>query len=131
MQFFTEEALQSLLKVEKVHKYAYGYEVLRQLGIIRKSKSPTDDRYHTKKYGQSLRYGQYGVVAACINHGIKASKSEADSINNILSQWIAFEKWAAGQESNKSYKNGSAFSYINYYKGSTVNEYLKSYPFTS
>jgi hypothetical protein len=88
------------------------------------------DRYHTKEFGQALRYGQYGVVAACVNHGLDKNKSETEAINVILSQWTKFEVWAQARKSNSIYKVDSSFDFVNYYKGSTINSDLEAYPFT-
>lgn len=131
-KFFKEADLSPVLKVKDVNKYAYGYEVLRLLDIKQKSKpSVKGDRYHIKEFGQALRYGQYGVVAVCVNHGLVANKQEAETLEIILSQWPKFEVWALKQPSNAIYKVDSSFDYVNYYKGSTINADLKAYPFVA
>lgn len=131
-KFFDQAALASLLKISEAAKYAYGYQVLELLELRRKVKPKTKgDRYHTKEFGQALRYGQYAVVTACANLGPPASKTEAQIVDSILGQWQNFEAWAAKQPSNKPYTTGSAFDFDNYYKGSTINSDLKNYTFTS
>lgn len=129
-KFFRENELRSVLKLGEIEKYAYGYEVLRLLEEKRKTKSTAKkDRYHTSQFGQALRYGQYAVVAVCANRGLAAKKSEGDITNAILSQWLGFEGYAAKRPENKGYITGRSFDYVNYYKGSTVNENLKNYEF--
>jgi hypothetical protein len=130
-QFFKGSALSSLLKVKDTGKYAYGYEVFALLDSKRKQKpSVKGDRYHTKSYGQALRYGQYAVVAACANLGPSKSKSEGPALESVLKQWITFESWAEKLQSNSTYKSGTSFDYVNYYKGSTINADLQQYSFS-
>lgn len=129
-KYFKDADLSPVLKVKDVNRYAYGYEVLRLLGIKQKSKpSVKGDRYHIKAFGQAIRYGQYSVVAVCVNHGLAANKHEAEILGIILSQWTKFEEWATKRASNKIYKAGSALDYASYYKGSTINVDLKKYSF--
>lgn len=130
-KFFKEGAIASVLKLGDAGKYAFGYEVLRLLDEKRKNKPKTQgDRYHTKEFGQALRYGQYAVVAICANSGLAAKKTEVEAIETVLSQWIGFEKWAEQQSTNSKYKVDSSFDYVNYYKGSTINANLQSFAFT-
>jgi len=44
-------------------------------------------------------------------------------------QWMGFESWAEGLQSNSSYKSGASFDYVNYYKGSTINADLQHFAF--
>lgn len=130
-KYFKEGAIEKLLKVTDADRYAFGYEVLELLGKQKKNKPKTKgDRYHTKEFGQALRYGLYAVVAACTNKGIAAQKTEAHAVNAILSQWLKFEEWAEKQPANATYKSGTSFDHVNYYKGSTINDDLRNYPFT-
>jgi AIPR protein len=130
-KFFDESAITNVLKIKDAGRYAFGYAVLNILEEKRKAKPKTKgDRYHTKEFGQALRYGQYAVVAVCTNRGIASNQSEAQIIYTILSQWTKFEKWAEQQASNANYKKGSAFDYVNYYKGSTLPADLQAYAFT-
>jgi hypothetical protein len=130
-KFFNEGAIASVLRLQNADKYAFGYDVLRLLDEKRKTKPKTKgDRYHTKEFGQALRYGQYAVVTICANRGLAARKTELQTIETVLSQWIGFEKWAEQQSSNIKYKVGSSFDYVNYYKGSTINTDLQRYAFT-
>jgi hypothetical protein len=129
-KFFDQTALASLLKVAEAAKYAYGYQVLELLEQKRKEKAKTKgDRYHTKEYGQALRYGQYAVVTVCANLGPQASKTEVQTVNSILGQWQDFEAWVIKQSTNKAYTTGGAFDFDNYYKGATVNADLQNYAF--
>jgi hypothetical protein len=59
-----------------------------------------------------------------------AQKTETQAVNAILSQWLKFEEWAEKQSANAAYKSGTSFDYVNYYKGSTINEDLKAYAFS-
>jgi hypothetical protein len=42
---------------------------------------------------------------------------------------MAFESWAENLQSNSTYKSGTAFDYVSYYKGSTINTDLRRYAF--
>jgi hypothetical protein len=130
-KFFNETVFSTLLRVADAGKYAYGYEVLDLLERRRKEKPKTKgDRYHTKEFGQALRYGQYAVVAVCANLGPLAGKTESQAQAAILSQWMKFEHWAEKLPSNKGYMDGGSFDYVNYYKGSTINSDLKAFTFS-
>lgn len=129
-KFFDEDRLEELLKIKDVEKYAYGYEVGRLLDMKQKSKPKAKgDRYHTKEFGQALRYGQYAATAVCINHGVTAKKSAQEAVDAVLNAWKMFETWASTAKSNASYSAGRSFDFVNYYKGSTINSDLKSYTF--
>ena len=107
-KYFDEIELASLLKLKDVAKYAYAYEVLDGLDKKRKSKPKLKgDRYHTREFGQALRYGQYAIVAVCANLGPTKGKTESQALEAVLQQWIAFETWAESQSSNSSYKKGT------------------------
>jgi hypothetical protein len=130
-KFFNEGAIAAVLKVKDAGKYAFGYTALDILDEKRKVKPKTKgDRYHTKEFGQALRYGQYAVVAVCTNRAMSSKKTEAEAVETVLSQWIKFEKWAEQLATNINYKRGSSFDYVNYYKGSTINADLQGYAFT-
>lgn len=130
-KFFKEGAIEALLKVADTQKYAYGYEVLELLSKQKATKPKTKgDRYHTKEFGQALRYGLYPVVAVCTNRGQAAHKTEVQAVNAILPQWLKFEEWVEKQPANATYKSGTSFDHVNYYKGATINEDLKNYPFS-
>jgi hypothetical protein len=130
-KFFDEDALASLLKVRDAGKYAFGYEVLELLERKRRVKPKRKgDRYHTREFGQALRYGQYSVVAVCANCGPANNKTPAGALEAALSQWKKFETWAKKLRSNGSYKSGNSFDFVNYYKGSTINGNLQQYHFS-
>ncbi len=130
-KFFNAGAIASVLKVKDAAAYAYGYEVFELLDKKRKAKPKIKgDRYHTKDFGQALRYGHYAVIAVCANKGLVANKTAAQSVEGALSQWMKFEEWVEKQPANAAYKSGSAFDHVNYYKGSTINADLQNYPFT-
>ena len=129
-KFYEPKELAALLKVKDIARYAYGYEALTLIEILRKSKPAiVGDRYNTKKYGQGLRYGQYVLLAACINQGLPKGKAAKDILSTLITQWLAFETWLVKQPSNSSYKLGNGFDFANYYKGSTVSADLKKYSF--
>ncbi|MGO9591451.1 MAG: AIPR family protein [Candidatus Acidiferrales bacterium] len=129
-KFFKEGAITGVLKVKDAGKYAFGYEVLRLLDEKRKGKPKTKgDRYHTKEFGQALRYGQYAVVAACTNRALPEDKTEPQAVEALLSQWMEFEEWVEQRTTNSNYKTGSSFDYVNYYKGATVDADLQDYAF--
>jgi len=130
-KFFKESAIGTVLKTADASKYAYGYQVLDLLKSKRKSKPKIKgDRYHTKDFGQALRYGEYAVVAASTEVGTANKKTEVEAVNVILAQWRQFESWAEKQTTNAAYMAGGAFDYVNYYKGATINADLKAYTFT-
>ena len=67
-QFFEPKALEKLIKLGDIKKYEYGHDVLLRLLAQRRKKPLTaGDRYHTRQFGQALRYGYYAVVAVAIN----------------------------------------------------------------
>jgi hypothetical protein len=115
---------------DDTEKYVFGYEALELLERRRRRKPKKQgDRYHTKEFGQALRYGQYAVVAVCTNLGTAQRKKPAEALEAILMQWRKFEAWARKLQSNSSYKSGPSFSFVNYYKGSTINVDLRKYKF--
>jgi hypothetical protein len=130
-QFFKHGALEQLLLLKDAEKYAYGYEVLRELERVRKVKpSVKGDRYHTNKYGQGLRYGQYAVLSICINRCLPKSLSEKDAVAKVLSQWPKFEAWAQKRSTNSTYKDDDgSFDFVNYYKGGTIGADLQNFAF--
>jgi len=132
-QFFKPKALEQLLEVNAAEKYAYGYEILLELEKVRRAKPNTKgDRYHTSEYGQGLRYGQYAIVAICVNLCQPKKRSAMDAVKKILSQWSKFESWASKRASNSAYQEeGPSFDFVNYYKGATINSDLKRYRFAS
>jgi len=129
-KFFTETELPKVLKISDVSKYTFGYEVLKALDRKKRSKpKKPGDRYHVREFGQALRYGQYAVIAVCANHGMPSGMSEADAVDTALAQWRSFERWAKKLPANRSYRQGNSFSFVNYYKGSTVNADLRRFKF--
>lgn len=129
--YFKEEELSKLINVTDIEKYAYGYEMMRLIEQERK-KVPKDksDRYAVQEFGQALRYGQYSLLAVCINEGLKHNTPEVAALERILSQWKDFEDWAVAKKANSAYKSNSSFDFANYYKGGTSNNDLKAYPFS-
>jgi len=119
-QFFREPTFSTLFKVADVARYAFGYQVLQALED-EKAQSSKGDRWKQKKYGQALRYGEYAVVAVCVNHGIKSGKPAAEVVAKVLSKWLAFEANVAKRKANAPYVSGGSLDGNSYYKGSTVN----------
>jgi hypothetical protein len=129
-KFFKQGAITSVLSTAEAGRYAFGYEVLDLLETTKKSKPKTKgDRYHMKVFGRALRYGQYAVVAVCVNVGLPAKKTEQESVEAVLGQWPDFESWVERQPNNSKYKSGTSFDYVNYYKGSTIESDLQAYKF--
>lgn len=127
---FGGEALTKALRTDDAEKYAYGYEIFRLIEeMIKTRKKGGGDKYKTAAYGQALRYGQFAVVAICINHGMTSKNNEKDVLNAALSQWHGFEETIKVRPSNAAYAANGSFSFVNYYKGSTVNNDLKDYAF--
>ena len=128
-QYFTEGKLETLLKVKDVEKYAYGTEVLKCLEIERKKKAITKgDRYHCLVYGQALRQGINAVLAVSINQGMAKKLSASDTVTQTLNGWKLFESWVIKQSTNSTYLNNDKLNADSYYRGSTVDSDLKSYP---
>ena len=128
-KFFHEDALASQLSVKKTASYAFGYEIYSCLEKKRREKPLSKgDRYHTKQYGQALRYGQYAVTAVCSKHSA-GKKSAMEVASSVLDQWPTFEDWIQKQPSNKAYRDGTAFDFVNYYKGATINSDVQSFKF--
>jgi hypothetical protein len=129
-KFFTEKELPKTLKVSDVAKYTFGYELLNSLERKKRTRpKKPGDRYHTHEFGQALRYGQYALVAVCANRGRSAGMTEIQAMETALAQWKSFERWAAKRRSNQAYSQGTAFDFVNYYKGSTVNKDLRQFKF--
>jgi AIPR protein len=131
-RFFKKDELTRLLEVAKLDRYAYAYQAYRLLAVERKAKPPTKgDRYNTRTYGQGLRYGQYAMVAVCVNFGLKANKTETEIVVRILPQWKKFEAWAQKRKTNKNYRDErQSFDFVNYYKGATINADLQKFKFS-
>lgn len=127
-KFFNAQTFSNLLSLSDVKRYSFGYEVLRLLDIQKAAKGPKGDRWQEKLYGQSLRYGEWAVIAVCVNLGMKASKSAEESLKLVLGQWKTFEAWAANQN-NASYVSGGLLAGDIYYKGATVNDDLQKFTF--
>jgi hypothetical protein len=51
-------------------------------------------------------------------------------LGSVLSQWTGFEERAQRKRANAAYRVDSSFDFGNYYKGSTINEDLETYPFS-
>jgi hypothetical protein len=127
-QFFREPTFSTLFNVGDISRYAFGYQVLQALDD-EKAKPSKGDRWQQKKYGQALRYGEYAVVAACVNHGMKSGKPAAEVLAKVLSQWMRFEASLAKRKANAQYFSGGVLDGNSYYKGSTVNDDLKAAKF--
>lgn len=92
-------------------------------------------RKSNKRLQSSLKYGKYALISA-IGHSIynkQITKSEFDDSNiekickNVLKKWLRFERIIVKKRSNKQYKLNRGFDFDNYYKGSTIDEDLKSF----
>jgi hypothetical protein len=130
-KFFEPGVLESVLKVKDVDRYAYAYEISKLLESMRR-RPPTSrvDRYHVKEFGQALRYGQYAVIAVCVSVGFGVDSSPDNLLNKVLLQWVAFEQRIQQKKTNATYRADSSFDFVNYYKGSTINDDLRSFKFT-
>jgi len=129
-QFFGEDEFPSVLKIKDIETYAYGYEVIELLDLARRKRPQhRGDRYHTRRFGQALRYGQYAVVAVCVNRARKQNLAEESALESTLRQWKEFEFWAETRSTNKTYQTEQGFAFVNYYKGSTINSDLQAYKF--
>jgi len=105
------------MKVKEVTKYAYGYEILALIERTRREKPKSkSDRYHSKQYGEALRYGQLAVVAVLCKCGPGQRQGRVTDVKCGPVQWLAFEAWAARLKTNRSYKTSAGFDFVNYYK---------------
>jgi hypothetical protein len=127
-KFFKEPVFASVFNISDLDRYAFAYQVLRLLAAEKKSKAK-GDRWQQKKYGQALRYGEFAVVGVCVNVGEKTGKSPNVVAEKVLSQWKLFEADAAAKPANTAYVAGSTLDGVSYYKGATVDDDLKAYPF--
>ena len=128
-RYFQESQLSALLKIKDVNKYGYGSEALQLLENLRKAKpAKKGDRYHADVYGQAFRFGLNSVLAVCINLGLH-TKVPADLIvPKVLAQWRDFDIWATNQPANASYLGGSTPDLGAYYRGSTLEGDIQTYP---
>ena len=118
----------------------FGFKCLDYLRSLERSYKRGVNKYGLIHYGYGLRFGRYAVVTATI---LYAEGQEADLnwqecgrklSEEVLKQWIAFEKFAAKQPANKRYMNESQdaltgkvrseFNFDPYYKGGHVNDDL-------
>lgn len=127
-KFFKEPVFSSALKVSDVGRYAFGYKALQYLAT--EKAKVKGDRWQQKKYGQALRYGEFAVVAVCVNLGVKSGQSPSDVAMKILNQWKKFEAAASRKRSNAAYVAGPTLDWVSYYKGATVDDDLKAFGFT-
>ena len=129
--YFKEEELSKLINLDNIEKYAYGYELMRVIEAERRKPAVSKgDKYNTGIYGQALRYGQYSLLAVCINEGLKTKSTPDAIVKIILATWAKFEESAAEKRTNAIYKSRSSFDFANYYKGGTSNADLKAFIFT-
>lgn len=130
--FDDETKLKNVLKESDIDKYAYGWKVLSLLNTEqKKTPSVKNDRYHTNKFGQAIRYGKYPVIAVCVDKAMEANSTPKAAVDSALRQWKTFEDWAAKRPTNSTYLNqGGGFNYVNYYKGATISQDLQDYPFS-
>ncbi len=129
-KFFSEETFSnSPLHAGNIDRLVFGYDVLRRLEAARRL--PSNKNTHgIRKYGNALKYGQYAVVAAAVSACLPRGLLPEQSVETILSQWKKYEKWVKKRRANRHYfssVNGGGF--ISYYKGSTLNHDLASFPF--
>jgi hypothetical protein len=130
-KFFKRDTLEALLAKRDVARYAYGYNVLRNLESRKKIKpKKKGDRYHATEFGHALRFGNHAVIAACVNRGESKKKPVVKCVDAILSQWLGFEGWLQKRATNVAYKMDGGFDFGNYYKGATINQDLQDYSFT-
>lgn len=129
-KFFKPGALTTVLRVQNVPVYAYGYEVLKLVERARRMKPlAKGDRFNTKLYGHGLRVGQYALVAACLGAARAAGEDPKSGLKKVLEQWLKFEAWASKRSTNKAYRVNGSFDYTNYYKGATVGQDIESFAF--
>lgn len=130
-KFFGKDELAGQLDVNNAEKYVVGYEAMLLLEATLKDKNkPKGDRYRTATYGQALRYGNYAVIAICVNQAMKAGKTPEEAVKLVLAQWKDFEAWVSKEKSNSAYGASGSFDFTNYYKGATINADLQAYPFS-
>jgi AIPR protein len=131
-KLYEPSALAGLLRTSDVDRYAFGYEISKLIDSMkRRAPATKGDRYHVRQFGQALRYGQYAVVAVCVSVGFTANKTADVVLETVLSQWASFEGKVQTKRANAAYSKDGAFDFVNYYKGSTINDDLKAFAFAA
>jgi len=128
-KFFAENVFPNQLSVASVRKYAYGFEVLAAIAQVLRKDKVKGDRWKSKSYGSALRYGEYALVAVCINVGLPSGKPAVEALAQILNQWLKFENWIVKRSTNSAYLIHGKLDAISYYKGSTIDADLKRFDF--
>ena len=127
--------------ISRTDEYMYAYKVYQYISSVEKStKRDKNDEYGVSAYGQSLRYGKYALVTVSVHKFFKDLNSFdtlKESVDEILAEWIAFEKFALSLSTNtqyfKTYEDEDTggtiqdLNYAGYYKGRTINEDLIQY----
>ena len=87
------------------------------------------------KFGPNLKYGKMAIISAAGIFGVDKEKITTDSVNSltqdmiqkISSTWDDFIKYVLTKKDNNSYIRDGNLDYDTYYKGSTVNEDIRSF----
>jgi hypothetical protein len=138
-QLFEKAAFDKVLtSSQKAPDILYGFLCLKRLNVIQRTfnKKPRN-RYGTRQFGNALRYGKMAAVTAA--HYALADMITPESIerlisstiDDVLSRWIKFEKFAIRKKHNRDYfrktRQTIETDFDGYYKGKTLNEDLISY----
>lgn len=140
---FNIETFNHLFKDEYL-LYYYAYMIYKHLNTIQKKfDRETHNKFGANVYGNSLRYGKFAVIFACkLYNKEKITKENFDEriendVENVLKNWIDFEKYIQNLNYNLSYFNkyideqsGNEIiesNFDNYYKGRNLNNDLKKF----
>jgi len=92
-------------------------------------------RRQNGKWGNGLRYGKMGIIAAVGVIGFTEHSNLKDIVGEVerkikivKRKWKGFESWAEKRRSNKQYiRQEGGLDFDNYYKGTTVNKDITEY----
>jgi hypothetical protein len=136
-EIFSLPTFNTILSKEiKSKEIFFGYLVYRYLNDKQKN-SPKKDKFYIARFGNALRYGKYAIISIVVRKLYNASmdcstyeKHAKQYTDEVLNQWLDFEKAITKQKSNKDYfatikiDEGYELNYDGYYKGKTINKDL-------
>lgn len=128
---------QVLYDESRVDEYYYAYRFHQALTEVeRKAGLDLKDPFGTINYGHCLRYGKYAATFVGTSINFKDEKSVekiSTHVEEVLSRWLEFEKFASKQNDNwdyfKTIRNADnqtvqEYNYDGYYKGRNLNRDL-------
>jgi len=125
---FKEKRFKEIMKnYSDVPKMFFAYKLLRNLENIEKS-------VKKQKFGVSMKYGKMAIISAAGVLGVDKEKITTTTVDKIAeemvrkisSMWGDFIKYVVDEE-NKPYLIDGGLDYDTYYKGTTVNNNIKTF----